>query len=338
MSDPVADRLDGETGEVVELRAANRKLQRQLAQSKAKTEALVEAVEQAAREAAVTVGRPTIPTPQKDARKRAEEVALIHATDWQCGKRTGTFDSEILATRIGQLAGKVAKLTEIQRADHPVRRCVLMLGGDMVEGVAIFPGQAWEVDSTLYDQLFTAARIVEQLVVDLLAVFERVDVVCEYGNHGRLGRKGDFPGQDNIDLFMYRMVAERLTDQRVSWQFSTDWRQLFQIGEYKALLVHGDEIKSFGGNTPAFGILRKATAWASGVVPEFADVYLGHFHTPMTLTMPNGGQIYVTGSPESDNPYAAEFVAARGRPSQRLHFIDPAAGRVSASYLVWLDS
>jgi hypothetical protein len=204
--------------------------------------------------------------------------------------------------------------------------------------VAIFPGQAWEVDSTLYDQLFTAARIVEQLVVDLLAVFERVDVVCEYGNHGRLGRKGDFPGQDNIDLFMYRMVAERLTDQRVSWQFSTDWRQLFQIGEYKALLVHGDEIKSFGGNTPAFGILRKATAWASGVVPEFADVYLGHFHTPMTLTMPNGGQIYVTGSPESDNPYAAEFVAARGRPSQRLHFIDPAAGRVSASYLVWLDS
>jgi hypothetical protein len=326
-----------EGAELEQLRQANVRLQRQLAQAKAKTAALVEAVEVAAREAAVTVGRPKVPTPRADKRKRGEEVALVHATDWQCGKRTSTYDSDVLDARIRSLAAKVAKLTEIQRADHPVRRCVLMLGGDMVEGTAIFPGQPFEVDSSLYEQFFTAGRIVEQLVVDLLAMFERVDVVCEYGNHGRLGRKGDHPSQDNIDLFMYRTVAERLVGPRVSWQFSTDWRQLFTIGEYRALLVHGDEIKSFGGNTPAFGILRKATAWGSGVVPDFADVYMGHFHTPMTLTMPNGGQIYVTGSPESDNVYAAEFVAARGHPSQRLHFIDPAAGRVSASYLVWLD-
>jgi DNA repair exonuclease SbcCD nuclease subunit len=69
--------------------------------------------------------------------------------------------------------------------------------------------------------------------------------------------------------------------------------------------VHGDEIKSFGGNTPAFGILRKCNQWSTGVIPEpFSDVYMGHFHTPMTLTMANGGQIYVTGSPESENVYA----------------------------------
>jgi hypothetical protein len=326
------------TAELESLRASNVRLQRQLAQAKAKTEALVDAVERAARDAAITVGRPKIPTPPKDKRRRREEVALVHATDWQCGKRTGSFDSEVLANRIGLLASKVIKLTEMQRADHPVRRCVLMLGGDMVEGVAIFPGQPFEIDSSLYDQLFTAGRIVEQLVTDLLGSFEQVDVICEYGNHGRLGRKGDHPGQDNIDLLMYRMVAERLTDSRLSWQFSTDWHQVFQVGNYRVLLAHGDEIKSFGGNTPAFGMLRKGTAWASGVVGDFADIYLGHFHTPMTLTMPNGNQIYVTGSPESDNPYAAEFVAARGHPSQRLHFVDPDAGRVTASYLVWLDA
>lgn len=331
------ERLDELDPEKVELRQANRRLSRQLAQAKAKTEALVEAVGTAARDAAVIVGRPTIPTPPRDERAKGEEVALIHATDWQCGKRTASYDMETCAERIGRFAEKIIGITDMQRSDHPVRRAVLMLGGDMLEGASIFPGQAWEVDASLYEQLFTTARIVEQLVVDMLGQFEQVDVVCEYGNHGRLGHKGELPGHDNNDLFIYRMVAERLTDPRLTWQYSTDWHQMVTIGNYRAMLAHGDEIKSFGGNTPAFGMLRKGTAWSSGVVDTFHDVYLGHFHTPMTLTMPNGGQIYVTGSPESGNTYAAEFVAAKGRPSQRLHYIDPEAGRVAASYLVWLD-
>jgi hypothetical protein len=64
---------------------------------------------------------------------------------------------------------------------------------------------------------------------------------------------------------------------------------------------------------------------------------MGHWHTPMSLTMGNGNRIFVTGSPESHNEYAREFVAATGKPSQRLHFIDPTKGRVAAEYVVWLD-
>lgn len=323
--------------EIDELRSANVRLQRQLAEAKAKTSALVDAVERAARDAALASGRPEIATPKKDARKKLPEVALAHATDWQGGKSTGTFNLDILQTRINTFVEKIVKLTDIQRADHPVENIVVMFGGDMVEGVSIFPGQTWEVDASLYEQLFTVSRVMEQMLTDLLSDFRTVHVVCEYGNHGRLGRKGDHPGHDNIDLMAYRIVAERMQKNRVSWQFSGDWHQIVTIGNYKAMLAHGDEIKSFGGQTPAFGILRKCNSWASGVVAGFQDVYLGHFHTPMTLTMANGNQIYVTGSPESDNQYAAEFVAAKGHPSQRLHFVQPDAGRVTASYLVWLD-
>ena len=63
---------------------------------------------------------------------------------------------------------------------------------------------------------------------------------------------------------------------------------------------------------------------------------MGHFHTPMTLTMANGGRVFVTGSPESHNEYAREFIAATSSPSQRLHFVDPVKGRVTAEYNVWL--
>jgi hypothetical protein len=323
--------------EIDQLRQSNMRLQRSLRQAKAKTEVLVEAVERAARDAALNSGRPKVGTVKRDRRAKQPEVALIHATDWQGGKRTETYNLDILAQRIEVFTNKIVKLTDIQRADHPVTEACVMFGGDMVEGVGIFPGQAWEVDSSLYEQLFEVARIMEQMLVNLLDEFQTVNVVAEYGNHGRLGRRGDHPAHDNIDLMAYRIVAERLKHPRLTWQFSTNWHQLVEIGNYRALLAHGDEIKSFGGNTPAFGILRKANSWATGVIGEFQDVYMGHFHTPMTLTMANGNQIYVSGSPESDNQYAAEFVAAKGHPSQRLHFVNPEAGRVTASYLVWLD-
>jgi hypothetical protein len=103
------------------------------------------------------------------------------------------------------------------------------------------------------------------------------------------------------------------------------------------LLVHGDEIKSFGGNVPAFGIMRKMNAWASGVIEDFTDSYCGHFHQNICMTLANGGRVFVTGSIESDSAYAKEFVAATGNPSQRLHFIDPNKGRVTAEYVVWLS-
>jgi hypothetical protein len=178
----------------------------------------------------------------------------------------------------------------------------------------------------------------EKMVRSFSSTFEKVSIVCEFGNHGRLGRKGELPSGDNIDAMAYRICQDRTRDlKNVTWQMSGDWYQIVTIGNYKALLVHGDEIKSFGGNTPAFGILRKANAWATGVVEDFQDVYMGHWHTPMALTMANGGRVFVTGSPESGNEYAREFVAAIGRPSQRIHFVDPEKGRVTAEYVIWLD-
>jgi len=325
--------------EVEELRRALARQQRATRKAQSKTEMLVEAVYQAAVDAQMAVGRVNpAKAPVRDRRRSDGEVALVHATDWQLGKHTSDYSIEMCEERIRKFAYKVLSLTELQRAAHPVREAHVMFGGDMVEGVGVFPGQPFEVEAHLFEQLFRCSALLEEFVHILLTGFERVSVTCEYGNHGRLGRKGDMTAGDNADRMAYRSAGDRFSDEkRVSWHTSGDWYQIVEVGEYRALLIHGDEIKSFGGNTPAFGILRKCNQWATGVVPKFSDAYLGHFHTPMTLTMANGGQIYVTGSPESENGYAKEFVAATGRPSQRLHFVDPFGGRVTASYLVWLD-
>jgi hypothetical protein len=335
--------IDGEFSaeeEVAELRRALANAQRAEARAKKKSADLVEAVYQAAKDAALAQPRHATVIPPKAASDKKSskkaEVALIHLTDWQAGKVSVSYNIDVLRERIALMMDKVTHLTNIQRAHHPVNDCVLVLGGDMVEGLGIFPGQQYEIGAHVYEQLFSVSNLIEAVVLRLASEFNRVHVVCEYGNHGRIGRKGDMPSGDNIDRMAYRVAQDRLTTlKNVTWQQSDDWHQLVAVGNYRLLVIHGDEIPSFGGQTPAYSILRKINAWATFL--DFNDCMLGHFHTPMNLTMANGGRIWVTGSPESDNQYAKSFVAAVGRPSQRLHFVDPEKGRVTAEYVCFLD-
>ena len=327
-----------EADRVAELEATCRRLQRQLASAKAKTDELVDAVERAARDAAVIVGpAKPVKAPKRDKRKH-DHSAILHLTDWQLGKTTDSYDSTVCRARVRLAIEKTLKLTEIQRAAYPVNEIVVMLGGDMVEGITVFPGQAFEVDSTAFEQVFDAAQIIESSLLTLLEHYDTVRVFEAAGNHGRIGKKGDNPRRDNWDRVVYRVVRDRMRGQdRLVWAEPTGWYEIVTIGKYRALLVHGDQIKSFGGNVPAFGISRKAIAWSSGVTEPFDDMYMGHFHQVMQLTMANGGRVFVTPSTESGSEYAREFVGAKGRPGQRLHFVDPEAGRVTAEYVIWLD-
>lgn len=318
--------------EIEELRRALQISLKAEHRARSKTTDLVDAVYQAASQALLATPRTKTLQPVKDLRKGKAEVALVHLTDWQAGKKTVSYDINTLSKRVEQMTSKVLELTNIQRAHHPVRECVVMLGGDMVEGIGIFPGQAFEVEAHLFKQLFEVVRIIENTIRTFAQHFETVTVICEFGNHGRLGRKGDMPSGDNIDRMSYQIAKRNCQElKNVKWQMSESWYQIFAIGNYNVLLVHGDEIGSFGS------ILRKVSAWSTGVVESFDDCYMGHFHTPTSLTMANGGRVFVTGSPESHNEYARTFIAAVGKPSQRLHFVDPVKGRVTSEYICWLD-
>lgn len=337
---PIPELPSLEEAEKAELRAALRRSQASLARAKAKTEDLVESVYRAAKDAAVLLGPVVIiPPPSIVKATQHVEVALIHTTDWQLGKLTKSYSMAKCEERLGRLADKIAILTAIQRAEHPVKHAVVMFGGDIVENLNIFPGQAYEVEAGLYEQMFRAVKIGIEFLRRMLAIFETVEVIAEEGNHGRLMKRGDFPRTDNADMMVYEIIRQGLAGEtRLTWQPRVSFYQPVTIGNYKAILIHGDEIKSFGGNTPAYGILRKMTSWASGVIPGgFTDAYMGHYHTPLELTLPNGGQIFGTGSMESDSVYAQEFVAAKGSPTQRLHYIDPRKGRVTCRYTVHVD-
>ena len=327
--------------QVEDLRRALENTQRQLAKQKARTDELVAATQTAAREAVLATGGVKLPARRTRSKKRGAEVALWHLTDWQGAKVTPSYNSQVMRDRVMRFCDKAARLAEIQRADHPVDDLVIMLGGDMIEGLFNFPTQPYEIDATLFGQYVTVSRLLTEVVQFALAEFSSVKVIGEWGNHGRLGSKRDaVPRSDNADRMTYELARSLVnTDPRVTWDDCPEDIQRVEIGNYRALLIHGDEVGRNGFASPST-IVQHVNRWRSGAYPwDFRDVFIGHYHTHAEWAMANGeGAVYQTGSTESENRYAGVMLAASAVPSQRVHFVDPEAGRTTAQFKVWVDA
>jgi hypothetical protein len=320
-------------------------LLRQLDKAKASREELVEAVHRAAREAADALTIPPVPVPPKDRRRGKPEVAVAIISDWQLGKTTPTYDSDVCEERIQRFAAKIARLTAIQRADHPVRECHIWNLGDLLEGELIFPGQAHRIDASMFRQVSVdGPRILSGFQRAMLGIFDQVYEEDVDGNHGAIGgpsRRESHP-ETNLD----RMLVEntRLILRGEKRFHSTDdeprnernWYAVDHIGNYSCLLIHGDQVRGGFAGFPWYGLGKKVGGWATSLPEHFDDVALGHFHTPMRVAL-NRITARCNGSTESDNTYALEQLASMGRPSQWLLFVEPEAGMVTAEYCVYLD-
>jgi len=284
-----------------------------------------------------------VPKPVQDKRKNAEEVAVAVLADWQLAKVTPDYDSKICEERIEKYADKVIHLTEIQRQDHPVKHLHIWCLGDIVEGELIFPGQSFLIDGGLYRQITVdGPRIMKNFVTRMLENFETVTFVGVIGNHGSIGGRArrDHDPETNADRMLYRII-QLLFEKEKRIKFiipdgkgERNWYAIDTIGNYKSLLIHGDQ---FGSLSTLYAFQKKVYGWKVGAIQEdFTDVYCGHFHTPTKMTF-NSVQMRISGSPESTNTYAMESLAAIGRPSQPLMFVHPERGIVTAEYNCWLD-
>lgn len=325
-----------------EMRAALVRTQRQLREAKDRDAWLSALIVESCRDAILAEPLQRVIEPAKDRRRKHPEVALWHLTDWQGAKVTPSYDSAVMRQRVHRFVDKAERITAIQRADHPVRDVVIALGGDMIEGLWNFPTQPYEIDATLFEQYVSVANLLVEVVRRALSCYEQVTVVAEWGNHGRLGSKRDaVPKGDNADRMTYELARQVLAasgETRLSWGDSPEDIQRLEIGNYRALLMHGDEVGRAGFASPS-AWQAAGNRWKAGAYGwDFQDIYLGHYHRHGQEPLSDGlGAIYWTGSTESENRYARDSMAASGVPSQRLHFIDPDAGRVTAAYQVWLD-
>lgn len=304
----------------------------------------------AAAEACISsIDIPDVPAPILPVVSGKEETAVLMIGDWQSGKVTPGFNSDILRKRInGVLADKVISITNIQRSHHPVDTLHIWLLGDLVEGELIFPGQAHEIDASLYRQ---AMELVPELLANLirrfLRYFQNIHICGVVGNHGRIAGKSskDMHPETNADLFAYKTTQLLLRNEsRITWNvplFSPSlkekaWWCVDVIGNYSCLLFHGDQIRNYNV-MPWYGFQKKIGSWYMLAHDErfplepFKEAACGHFHQETKLTL-NSVKVRVNGTPESYNCYAMEGLASMGEPSQTLFYVRPDKGRVTAEY------
>lgn len=333
------------------LRDANRSLSAQLAKEKIRTAEMVTAAYQGARDGAAGLVIPVVERPERQSKKRRdrEEWAVPMLSDTQIAKITPSYNTEVAYERVALYAEKVVHLTEVQRSDHPVRKCHVSLLGDMVEGEDIFPGQQWLIDRSLFRQVMVdGPEILMPFLLRMCETFEEVHVDCVDGNHGRVGRKGDHHPETNMDRFLYTFLQALFAKEpkyrsRIHFRTGADlhpsepnWYMVGEIGNYRPLQIHGWEIQ---GNGPWHGLTLKSkvNSWAAGAIPvPFQDMFMGHFHQVGMIPL-NQRKVYVNGSTESDNDFARHIIGAQSVPKQWLLFVDPEKARVSASYDVALD-
>ena len=347
MSDLVDDLKHPERQEEIdELRRSLVTTQRQLRHAKAKVDDLVAATIDASKNATLALGSiEPVTAPKLSLKQGAVEVALWDTGDWQYSKVTPSYNSEVADTRVMQFVENCIRITEARRHGSQVKDAVVVFGGDMVEGLFNFPTQPFEIDATLFEQYVRVSRLVVRVVQSALAVYEHVTVVPEWGNHGRIGSKRDaVVRSDNVDRMCYELAKQLLQgEKRLTWQDCPEDVQRLEIGNYRALVMHGDEFGRTGFVAPA-SFVQHVNRWRSGAYRvngepwAFQDVYTHHNHTYGELPLANGeGSVYWNGSTESDNRYANIGMASTALPSQRMHFVDPAKGRVLATHKVWLD-
>jgi hypothetical protein len=298
---------------------------RQLEKAKASREELVDAVYRAARDAAETIRIRPVKPPKAPTGKGSPEAAILLLADWQMGKVTPSYNSDVAAERVRRCFDLAARLIVENRA--PVIEAHVNLLGDHVEGEAIFPGQAHRIDASLYRQVFAVAQLIADGVRTLAATVPVVCVKGVIGNHGAMGGpiRREYHPETNLDAMAYN-IARMLVgeDPRIRWEETfvaneRAWYTTDVVMGRQWFLFHGDQVKSASLGVPWYGFGKRLLGWATSVA-DFEYAASGHWHQAIRWQV-NRITHWGAGSTETSNTFAQEYLASGGQsPSQWLLF------------------
>jgi len=329
--------LKAESPEAADLRSQVRVLERRLRGLQTKELTIVQTVRRLLDEAPPRIAAP--PAPRRRRSGKYEEIAILHLSDTQCGKITKSYDTTVCEERVLKCVSKTAYIAELRRSIARVDELHLYLGGDMIEGEDIFPHQAHEIDSSVFEQaVLNFPRIAVKAILRALETFPKVRVYCVTGNHGRNGpRSTRSSPRTNWDGVAYETIRaimlgtsehpRRDLADRLSIEIAEDFWIVDRVFDWGNLMVHGHQIGGGFAGFPWYGAGKKAWGWIDAIEEKWDYLFFGHFHTLASATL-NHRRFYANGTTESDNGFAKEQLAAAGDPCQRLMFMDAKHGVV----------
>lgn len=253
----------------------------------------------------------------KTERKSRPETAVWHLTDIHEGKKTDSFDPDVLEERLLRGAKRIVLITQILKKTYTLDKLVIAITGDVIDNDSIYPNQQSHVSEKAKAGRQQVNRLTETMamVIDILKQeYAIIEVECVYGNHGRISKTTD--EKNNWDLVFYdQLKAYYTTDSSVTVNISEKFYKVVDIQGHGFLLYHGHAIKMSHG-IPWYGMTKRIGAWKTSI-GGFRYALVGHFHT-IGMTQAAGVDIYMGGCCPTGDDWALEGLGTKS--DQRYWF------------------
>lgn len=235
------------------------------------------------------------------------------------------FNWRIGARRLGKLCEQIATYKIEKRQQH--QELVILLLGDNIGG--IIHNQEGPDYELLVHQLNGASLYYMQALEYLKGFFERIRVVCQPGNHGRVGHKisKDRALNQKFDSHETTMALGLsmgfAKDPQVSFEISKAPFADVLIQNHRVYATHGDTV-FLTGNVGSNIRVAKIEEQVNKINAEelrmgrrpYELVAVGHVHHPLVTELPSGVRIAINGCLIGSDAYALGIGLHSSNPSQ----------------------
>lgn len=272
-----------------------------------------------------------VPEPPAEPVAGKREIIWASISDVQLGTRVdlekvgglNQHDWTVFLRKLGAWEEALVAAIRERRAAVPIEGVVVALLGDIVEGHNIFKGQAYELDLDVYKQVIHGASDFAQAFARVIATFPDLTFTLYGvgGNHGRVGAYGEAPFRCNFDLVLYHIIELRLAALKlpnVACHFPESWFQVVETWDWTHLLVHGDDIKGWGG-LPFYGLQRAVAKYQQVLRRPVNYLHAGHHHSEACISSSLGDAV-INGNWIGANSFSKVIVEAN-TPVQLIHGI-----------------
>ena len=228
---------------------------------------------------------------------------------------------------------QVIEKIDFYKTVYKLDRVVLACLGDMVEGQDIFRGQKWQIDRHVVDQAVTGADDTAKAFAEILLAHKDIhfDILEVFGNHGRIGAKGDSPHSCSMDKIYQRMLELRLQGvpelSNFTYHQNEAWFYFLEIYGWHHLLLHGDQgmSKIWSGRPTVNGLEKGLVRYNQMFQNQVHFLHCGHFHSPVNWAF-NISQILINGSFIGTSTFSATQLVASTPAVQLMYVFTPRVG------------
>lgn len=317
--------------QVSELAAAKKRLLSELADREAQIESLRE----------LRAAKPPKPivAAAKVGGKQRQGTPVMLCSDWHVEERVdpktvnglNEYSLDIADHCITRMAEAYEWL--LRDARYDCRQGVVWLGGDLFSGYIHEELQEGNFLSPVQAVVWLQERLERMLrTIAATTTLERIIVVCNDGNHGRLTHKMRVATRtaNSLEWLLYQTLAARMADEpRFEWQIADGEYSYLDVFDQTLAFFHGDSVRYMGGvggllipMKRGFNELRKYR--------RIDVLNFGHFHQRLDLPdlVGNGSMIGI-------NPYSLRLKCSPEPRQQSWYLVDSAKGKC-LSAPIWL--